>query len=430
MPTLGVPLRAGRVLAVLAAASARPAADAPRRSRRWLEQPCRRGIAAARRSRAARYVRRPEHRQALFSSDAANVRAAARLGREALHDLHRAAALRPERDASPPRSRHGHARPRRRAGTARCTSRAAATPRSARRLRPLRLRHRRDDAAAGRRTWSAAPGSPAIQGASSATSPTSTRCAARRPPATARSADVEGELSGLAYDRGFANSPGTAFQAAPGAVRRPAVRRRAARPRSQGRAESKIRGRHGRTPGAAPSCWPRCSSPRMATLIQLTNTPSDNFLAEMLLKGLGASFGGGGTTAGGRGGGPLRAGPSVRHPSPAQRRLRALPRRPHQPARGGHAAHGDGRQPAFVSSLAVAGQTGTLQTRCAAPCAQGRCQGKTARCTTWPTWPATAGPRDGHTLAFAFLMNGVVEPRRRPLDRGPRWRVALANYNG
>ena len=37
----------------------------------------------------------------------------------------------------------------------------------------------------------------------------------------------------------------------------------------------------------------------MATLIKLTNTPSDNFFAETLIKDIGAKFGGAGTTAAG-----------------------------------------------------------------------------------------------------------------------------------
>ena len=41
------------------------------------------------------------------------------------------------------------------------------------------------------------------------------------------------------------------------------------------------------------------SSPTIAKLIELTNTPSDNFFAETLLKDLGAKFGRGGTTADG-----------------------------------------------------------------------------------------------------------------------------------
>ena len=39
----------------------------------------------------------------------------------------------------------------------------------------------------------------------------------------------------------------------------------------------------------------------MRDLIRLTNVPSDNFLAETLVKDLGAAFGGAGTTAAGVG---------------------------------------------------------------------------------------------------------------------------------
>ena len=40
-------------------------------------------------------------------------------------------------------------------------------------------------------------------------------------------------------------------------------------------------------------------SPPLSTLIALTNTPSDNYLAETLLKDIGARLGGAGTTAAG-----------------------------------------------------------------------------------------------------------------------------------
>ncbi len=41
------------------------------------------------------------------------------------------------------------------------------------------------------------------------------------------------------------------------------------------------------------------ASPRMSVLVRHTNRPSDNYMAETLLKALGADFGGGGTTAAG-----------------------------------------------------------------------------------------------------------------------------------
>ncbi len=54
----------------------------------------------------------------------------------------------------------------------------------------------------------------------------------------------------------------------------------------------------GRTPSSATTLG-TVRSPSMATLVALTNTPSDNFFAETLLKDLGARFGSGGTTAAG-----------------------------------------------------------------------------------------------------------------------------------
>ena len=97
-------------------------------------------------------------------------------------------------------------------GTARCTFRAAATRRSARAASTT------SPTAAARRcsgwspTSSSRPASPACTARSSATTPTSTRCAARWRPAFGFSPDVEGVLSGLIYNRGLANEQGSAYQ--------------------------------------------------------------------------------------------------------------------------------------------------------------------------------------------------------------------------
>ena len=56
-------------------------------------------------------------------------------------------------------------------------------------------------------------------------------------------------------------------------------------------------------------------SPKISYLVKLTNTPSDNFFAEMLLKGLGASFGGAGTTAAGAAWSGSSSPPSTSTPS-------------------------------------------------------------------------------------------------------------------
>ena len=54
----------------------------------------------------------------------------------------------------------------------------------------------------------------------------------------------------------------------------------------------------GRTPADA-TLLASVQSPPLSTLIALTNTPSDNYLAETLLKDIGARLGGAGTTAAG-----------------------------------------------------------------------------------------------------------------------------------
>ncbi len=122
---------------------------------------------------------------------------------------------------------------------------------------------------------------------------------ARGTPATGYrlSSDVEGSLSALAYDRGFANLHGTAFQSRPDLY---ATQQFAGGLRAFG---VKLIGPHfpvstGHTPAGA-SLLASVQSPPIATLIALTNTPSDNYLAETLLKDIGAKLGGAGTTAAG-----------------------------------------------------------------------------------------------------------------------------------
>ncbi len=238
---------------------------------------------------------------------------------------------------------------------------------------------------------------------------------------------MTGELSGLAFDRGFANFSGTEYQQHPtlfaaqqfaGALKQAGVR-----------LGSHIRIGTGRTPSGA-QLLGSVRSARMARLIQLTNTPSDNFLAEMLLKGLGASFGQGGTTA---------AGVSVMRSELAQ----AFGLRPRFND-GSGLSYADATSPSqlvtllqamagdqvFRQSLAVGGQTGTLQYEMQGTAAAGRCQGKTG---TLHSVAALAGyclARDGHTLAFAFLANDVANPDEVHAIEGNDMAPVLAKYDG
>ena len=154
------------------------------------------------------------------------------------------------------------------------------------------------------------------------------------------------------------------------------------------------------------------TSPRLAQLVDHMNTESDNFVAEMLLKQVGARAGAGGTTA---------AGASVVRRVLAGRGV---------PLAGVRIADGSGlsrldrltaralaallrsvwRDPAlrgpFVASLAVAGVNGTLEDRMTRGPARGVVRAKTG---TTNRASALAGYA-GSGYLFAILMNGNPIP--------------------
>jgi D-alanyl-D-alanine carboxypeptidase len=83
----------------------------------------------------------------------------------------------------------------------------------------------------------------------------------------------------------------------------------------------------------------------------------------------------------------------------------------------------------FVNSLAIAGETGTLTDEMRGTRAQGNCEGKTGTLTDVASLVGYCTARDGHSLAFAFLLNRLSNP-----DTGhaveAKMAVALANYTG
>jgi len=173
----------------------------------------------------------------------------------------------------------------------------------------------------------------------------------------------------------------------------------------------------------------RVSSPPITRLIRLTNVPSDNFVAEMLLKDLGARAGQAGTTA--RGAGVVRAelarlgvraaivdgsGLSRANRASAHAVVDLLERLEQGPLAA-----------PFTASLAVAGRSGTLAGRMRRTAAQRRCRGKTGTLVGVSNLAGYCTARDGHTLAFAFLMNAVSVPAARRMQ--DRMAVALARYD-
>jgi D-alanyl-D-alanine carboxypeptidase/D-alanyl-D-alanine-endopeptidase (penicillin-binding protein 4) len=236
---------------------------------------------------------------------------------------------------------------------------------------------------------------------------------------------VEGELSALAFNRGWADSDGTVY------FRHPAVEAGQQFVAALKAAGVKVSRQAQVSAGVTPAGAKRLTevhSPRIATLVALTNTPSDNFFAETLLKDLGARYGAGGTTADGA----------------------AVVRATIASQFGLHPRFDDGsglsyydrttpfdvvsllRQQAddsqFTASLAVAGQTGTLQDEMRGTYAQGRCRGKTGTLSDVSNVVGYCQARDGHTIAYAFLMNSINPDYAHPIQ--DQMQVALAKYDG
>lgn len=124
------------------------------------------------------------------------------------------------------------------------------------------------------------------------------------------------------------------------------------------------------------------SSPSFASLARWTNAPSDNFLAEMLLKVVADKSGGVGTTK--RGASIVErfaedngARITIENGSGLSRRNRATPRAVGRYISAMALKPDNTLANAFTSSLAVAGQSGTLASRMRGTAAEGRCRGKT-----------------------------------------------------
>jgi D-alanyl-D-alanine carboxypeptidase/D-alanyl-D-alanine-endopeptidase (penicillin-binding protein 4) len=237
------------------------------------------------------------------------------------------------------------------------------------------------------------------------------------------STDIGGPLSALEYDRGLADQQGDAFQAQPALF---TAQQFVAALRSAG--AHVPTGSYG-TAGTPARAIKLASvgSPTVGSLIQMTNVPSDNLFAEMLLKGLGARFGAAGSSS---------AGAAVVRAQLA--RFGVHPR----VTDGSGLSRGDVTSPIqvvtvlrqmagntyFTNALAVAGQTGTLASRMNGTAADGRCRAKTG---TLHDVSALAGyclARDGHTLAFAILQNSIDPIAAHPLQDAMA--IAVARYNG
>ena len=192
----------------------------------------------------------------------------------------------------------------------------------------------------------------------------------------------------------------------PAHLRRRAPGRRA----GQGRASRSRALRAPSAPPAAPRPLVKVSSPTMARLAALTNKPSDNFFAEMLVKDLALQANGKGTTKAGTRlaagfARRLGAGPAgLTDGSGLSRGNRASPERV---ANLLLAMRKRDEFTAFNSSLSVAGRDGTLGPRMRGGAAQGRCRGKTGTISGVTAVSGYCTARSGQVYVYSILMNGV-----------------------
>ena len=170
-------------------------------------------------------------------------------------------------------------------------------------------------------------------------------------------------------------------------------------------------------------------SPTVSDLIAMTNIPSDNFLAEMLVKNLGARFGGAGTTSAGAG--VMRSflrrfglAPQISDGSGLSRANRTSPR---EVVALLTAMHNDPQRAAFEDSLAVAGRSGTLAGRMNGSAAEGKCRGKTGTLSDVSALSGLCLTKSGHVIVFSILMNGVSPSSARSLQDSAV--KAIANYS-
>jgi D-alanyl-D-alanine carboxypeptidase/D-alanyl-D-alanine-endopeptidase (penicillin-binding protein 4) len=186
-------------------------------------------------------------------------------------------------------------------------------------------------------------------------------------------------------------------------------------------------------------------SPTMASLIRSTNVPSNNFMAEMLMKDVGGAFGGGGSTSSGvsvvrgfasdhgasfsgeNGSGLTR----VNKASPASvGRLLYSMLKVDQNASAELKQAQEKLRDAFVDSLAVAGQSGTLANRMRHTAASGRCHAKTGTLdgvSALSGYCFKGGDDADHAVVFSILNNSVDVNRAHMIQ--DRMAALIARYS-
>jgi serine-type D-Ala-D-Ala carboxypeptidase/endopeptidase (penicillin-binding protein 4) len=236
----------------------------------------------------------------------------------------------------------------------------------------------------------------------------------RGPPSSkyAMTSDV-GPLSALAYNHGRTGKRHPYFQTSPARFAaqafEKALRRRHVKVSGKARAGTAPTGM---TPLAH---W---DSPALADIVRSMNQPSDNYIAEMLVKALGADYGTAGSTAAGaavvrNAVARFKIAPKISDGSGLSRFDRTSPRQIVRLLSGMAGTEAAG---AFDASLAVVGRNGTLYKRMRGTAAQDNCHAKTGTLHDVSTLAGYCRTASGRRIAFAFLMNATTVWKAHPLQ--------------
>lgn len=233
-----------------------------------------------------------------------------------------------------------------------------------------------------------------------------------------------GPLSGLSFNAGYRNSRAHGFASDP-------ARLAAAKlARALRHAGIVIRGTPARRAApAGAATLATVSSPSMTRLVETTDVYSHNFFAEMLLKLVGAHFGGAGST---RAGARVverfaRAHGSGVHAVDGSGLTRSNRASPLQVVRLLLAMRNGPVGEQFIQDLALTGRTGTVASRTRGTAAAGRCRTKTGTLTGVSNLSGYCFNRDGKVMAFSILMGSVrsLSLAHREQDRIA---AAIASY--
>ena len=240
-----------------------------------------------------------------------------------------------------------------------------------------------------------------------------------------RTSPYIGPLSGLSFNSGYRDSSARHFATDPGRV---AATKLARSLRAHGVAV-KTRVALGETPESAALLVAVVRSPRMGRLVNATDVYSNNFFAEMLLKNVGAHFGGGGSTAAGAAEVErfARAHGSAVHAVDGSGLTVTNRASPAEIGRLLQSMREEDVGGDFVRALAVAGREGTVADRMRGSAAQGRCRTKTGTLIGVSNLSGYCFNRSGKVMVFSMLMSGVSNLYRAHLQQD-RMAALIAGY--